>query len=119
MEKIHFSNPHRKKHFEFFREMNHPHFNVTVPVDITAFLERIKDMELSFNFSFVYFITRAANEVREFRWRIRGEDVIEHKTVNPSFTVPTEETDVFSSVLCHTMLMLARLSPKPKRSQNK
>ena len=96
MKNIHFTNPHRKKHFEFFRDMNHPHFNVTVPVDVTAFQEQIKAGGLSFNYTFVYFITRTANEIPEFRWRIRGEDVIEHQKVHPSFTVSTKEADVFS-----------------------
>ena len=96
MKKIEFSNPHRKKHFEFFNAMNHPHFNVTVPVDITEFRSFIKMHGLPFSYSFIYFVSRAANEIRELRWRIRGDDVIEHEAVSPSFTVNNDESDVFS-----------------------
>ena len=96
MKKVEFTNPHRKKHFDFFNAMNHPHFNVTVPVDITEFMASIKTEGLSFSYTFIYFISRAANEIKEFRWRIRGEDVVEHEVVHPSFTVNTDETDVFS-----------------------
>ena len=96
MKKIEFTNPHRKKHFEFFNAMNHPHFNVTVPVDITEFMSVIKAQKLPFSYSFIYFLSRTANEIREFRWRIRGDDVVEHEAVSPSFTVNTDEADVFS-----------------------
>lgn len=96
MKEIEFTNPHRRKHFEFFRTMNHPHFNVTVPIDITKFLSFIGANELSFSHLFIYFISRTANEIKEFRWRIRGDHVVEHEVVNPSFTVNTDQTDVFS-----------------------
>ncbi|NND15569.1 MAG: chloramphenicol acetyltransferase, partial [Eudoraea sp.] len=96
MKKIQFSNPHRKKHFEFFKAMNHPHFNVTVPVDITEFKKYLSENELPFSLSVVYFLSRAANEIAEFRWRIRDDEVVEHEAVHPSYTVSTESADVFS-----------------------
>lgn len=96
MKKINFTNPHRKKHFDFFNAMNHPHFNVTVAVDITEFLSFTKAHQLSFSYAFIYFLSRTANEIREFRWRIRGDDIVEHEVVSPSFTVNTDKTDVFS-----------------------
>ena len=96
MKKVVFENEHRKKHFDFFSGMNHPHFNLTANVDVTAFLTFAKSTKLPINFSLVYVLARAANEIKEFRWRIRGEEIFEHQTVQPSFTVPTDEADVFS-----------------------
>ena len=96
MKKIEFSHPHRRKHFHFFRRMNHPHFNVTVPVEITAFLSRIKDKGYPVNIALVYILSNAANSIPEFRWRIRENEVVEHPVVHPSFTVTNELTDVFS-----------------------
>ncbi len=96
MKKIQFTSPHRKKHFEFFRAMNHPHFNVTAQVDISYLAAYIKDNDLPFSLTMVYFLSRTANEIPEFRWRIRGEDVVEHEAVHPSYTVATESADVFS-----------------------
>lgn len=43
----------------------------------------------------VYIATKTANEIKEFRYRIRGNDVIEHKTVHPSFTIMSQP-EVFS-----------------------
>ena len=96
MKKVEFDNLHRKKHFDFFNGMNHPHFNITANVDITVFTKYAKASELPLTFSLVYLLTRTANDIKEFRWRIRGEEVIEHDSVHPSFTVPTDDTDVFS-----------------------
>ena len=76
--------------------MNHPHFNVTAPIDITNFVAFIKDKHLSFTPAIVYLLARTANEIPQLRWRIRGESVVEHELVHPSFSVPTKEADVFS-----------------------
>lgn len=96
MKTIEFSNPHRKKHFDFFREMNHPHFNVTANVDISKLLPFLKDNKLPINIGMVYFLSYTANKIPEFRWRIRGDEVVEHTLVHPSFTVSTDVADVFS-----------------------
>ncbi len=96
MKTIHFDNPHRKKHFALFNGMNHPHFNITANVDLTNFLKTLKKRELAFTPAMVYLICRAANGIEQFRWRIRGEAVVEHDLVHPSFTVPTKASDVFS-----------------------
>lgn len=96
MKTITFDNPHRKKHFEFFKGMNHPHFGITANVDITALLPYIKANKLRTSTTIVYLISKAANAITEFRWRIRENEIVEHEKVHPSFTVPTQEADVFS-----------------------
>ncbi len=96
MKDITFTNPHRKKHFDFFNGMNHPHFNISANVEITDLLPYLKSQKLPTTPSIVYLIARAANDIPEFRWRIRGEKVVEHQAVHPSFTVPTKEASVFS-----------------------
>lgn len=96
MKKVVFKSAHRKKHFDFFCGMNHPHFNLTANVDVTALIAFTKEKKLPINFSLVYVLSRAANEIKEFRWRIRANEIVEHETVQPSFTVPTDEADVFS-----------------------
>ncbi len=96
MKTITFTNPHRKKHFDFFNGMNHPHFNISANVDITELLPYLKANNLPTTVSIVYLISRAANDIPEFKWRIRDGQVVAHETVQPSFTVPTLESDVFS-----------------------
>lgn len=94
MKKIDLTNPHRRKHFQFFNAMSNPHFNITSPADITG-LREIGDAG-SLNTRIVYLLSRAAHDVPNFRHRIRGDEVVEHEFVHPSFTVPTEESEVFS-----------------------
>lgn len=96
MKFIEFTHPHRRKHFEFFQSMEMPHFSMVAPISVKLITEFIKDHHLHFSGTMVYLISKVANEIAEFRWRIRGNQVVEHDFVHPSFTVSTEEADVFS-----------------------
>lgn len=96
MKAITFTNPHRKKHFDFFNGMNHPHLNITANVDITNLMAFLKTNKVPITPGIVYVISKTANSIPQFRWRIRDNTVVEHETIHPSFTVPTEESEVFS-----------------------
>jgi chloramphenicol O-acetyltransferase type A len=96
MKKIELSDPHRKKHFEMFNGMNHPHFNITARVEISSFLNILKIRNIPFTPAIVYVISRVANEIAAFRQRIRMNSIYEHESVHPSFAVTTEASDVFS-----------------------
>lgn len=96
MKTIVFTDPHRRKHFELFRRMDRPHFSITANVQISAFLRYFRERRIPFTPAVVYCIARAANAIAVFKRRIRGETVVEHEQVHPSFTVPTDVSDVFS-----------------------
>lgn len=85
----------RRNHFRLFSTFNHPHFNMCVNVDVTAFYPFVKLNGYSLTVSMVYVISRASNALPEFRYRIRGDQVIEHEIVNPRFTILVDE-DLFS-----------------------
>jgi chloramphenicol O-acetyltransferase type A len=95
MKFIDMENWNRKKHYNHFKELNYPHFSICGNVDITKFYRYIKENEVPFFISFLYVATKSANNIKEFRFRIREDKVIEHETVNPSFTLMTE-SEVFS-----------------------
>jgi chloramphenicol O-acetyltransferase type A len=94
--KIEFTSLHRKKHFDFFRNMAQPHFNLCASVDISSLLIYSKARNYHFSSSIAYILAKTANDIPQFRQRIRGDELIEHDVVHPSFTVPTYEADVFS-----------------------
>lgn len=96
MKTITIDSPHRRKHFDFFRQMNHPHFSVCAQLDLTPWFDETRRRGLRMTASLVYLLARAANEVPQFRQRIRGQQIVEHERVHPSFAVPTEGCDVFS-----------------------
>ncbi len=93
--------------------MDQPHFNICVPVDITGFPEQVRQGGHNFTAAVAYALSRAANEIPEFRQRIRQDKVVEHTRVHPSFTVSTETSGVFSFCEvdfdpdCHTFLVAA------------
>lgn len=76
----------RKKHYDMFTAMSHPHFSVTSEVDITTFLAWCKEGKRPFYHTMIYAVTQAANRLPEFRQRIRENGVVEHAWVYPSFT---------------------------------
>ena len=85
----------RRNHFRLFSTFNHPHFNMCVNVDVTAFYPFVKRNKYSLTVSMVYVIARASNAIPEFRQRIRGDQVVEHEIVNPGFSILVDK-DLFS-----------------------
>lgn len=85
----------RHKHFKVFNSFDYPHFNLCADIDITKLKDLVKERGLSLHTTLVYILSRTANEYPEFRWRIRGEKIIEHEVVHPSASVMTKG-DLFS-----------------------
>lgn len=81
----------RREHFEFFKAYGYPHFGMSANVDLTYFYPAVKQQGSSLTAAIVYLITRAANAVPEFRYRIREQSVVEHETVHPGFTILVDE----------------------------
>ena len=88
----------RAMHCEVFRNSVQPQYCVTFNVDITNFLSQVKKRRFSFTFSFVYAVTKCANEIEEFRCRfVDGKPAI-FETINTSFTYLNEVTELFKVV---------------------
>lgn len=85
----------RREHFRLFGSFDHPHFGMCANVDVTSFRPYVRHNGYSFTVAVVYVIAWAANALPEFRWRIRGERVVEHEIVHPSFTILIKD-DLFS-----------------------
>jgi len=67
-------------------------------IDLSVFYPFLKKNSLSFTPALVYVLSRAANNIPEFRYRIRNEEVILHEVVHPSITVLTAD-ELFSFCL--------------------
>jgi chloramphenicol O-acetyltransferase type A len=85
----------RRTHFEVFRTWDYPHFNMCANVDLTAFCPFVKQHGISFNVAVVYVLARGANAIPEFRYRIRGEEVVQHEVVHPASTIMAKN-DLFT-----------------------
>ena len=87
----------RREHFEFFSSFDYPHFAMCANVDLTTFRPALKQHGVSFTVAMAHVIARAANAIPEFRYRIRGKEVVEHKVVHPAITILTDaDEDVFT-----------------------
>lgn len=80
----------RRDLFKLFNSFDHPHFGMSANVDLTAFRPAVKQRGYPISLAITYVISRAANAIPEFRYRIRGDDVVEHDVVHPSITVATD-----------------------------
>jgi chloramphenicol O-acetyltransferase type A len=85
----------RREHFRLYNKFDHPHFGMCANVDLTRFYPYIKRHGISFTIATVYIIAKTANEIPEFRYRIRPGVVIEHESVHPSTTILVKE-ELFS-----------------------
>ncbi|MCG8339551.1 MAG: chloramphenicol acetyltransferase [Proteobacteria bacterium] len=95
MRKIKLSTWPRERHFRYFNTFDYPHFSLCSQVDVTNLLSYIKRNKFSLTLSIAYLLARVANELVDFRYRIRGDEVVEHEIVHPSFTV-LGDNDLFS-----------------------
>ena len=76
----------RREHFHFFREYDHPFFNVCVQMDVTG-LRRLPREKAPFFLTYHYLALKAANEVEPFRYRLRGDRVLVHDRIGMGTTI--------------------------------
>ena len=77
----------RREHFLYFKQYEQPFFNVCTEVDVSGVVQFAANERRSFFLGVLYLSLRAAYEVEEFRYRIRGDEVVVHPTVAGGTTV--------------------------------
>ncbi len=95
MRKIDMQTWPRRDHFHTFMTFDHPHFNMCANIDLSKFHPFIKQHNIPFTIAIVYLLTRTANAIPEFRYRIRSGEVVEHELVHPSTTI-LADNDLFT-----------------------
>lgn len=88
----------RAMHCQVFRNSVEPAFCVTLELDITDFLRRIREKQYSFTLALVYAVSRCANEIEEFRYRFVDGKVVLYDRINTAFTWLNRETELFKVV---------------------
>ena len=81
----------RRDHFAYFSGLAYPYVGLTVNVDLTALLRRIKAERLPFFLTVCRCAPRAANGVPELRQRILDGAVVEFDRCRTSHTVALED----------------------------
>lgn len=82
----------RRAHFEFFRDYDQPFFNLCADVDVSGVVAAARDPRApSFFVTTLFHSLAAANEVEEFRYRIREKGVVVYETIDAGSTVLRED----------------------------
>jgi chloramphenicol O-acetyltransferase type A len=105
----------RAIHYRFFKRMDYPHYNICVNLDITHFLQTVKEKQIPFYYAMIFAATYALNEVEAFRYRIRGEQVVLHDKLHPSFTDMSKRSDLFKMVTVDMEDSIESFSRKAKK----
>lgn len=88
----------RAMHCQVFRNSVEPAFCVTLELDITDFLRKVRENNYSLTLALVYAVSRCANEIEEFRYRFVDGNVVLYDRINTAFTWLNRETELFKVV---------------------
>ena len=88
----------RAMHCKIFRNSVEPAFCVTFEVDITNFLSKIKEQNMSFTLAMVYAVCKCANEIEEFRYRFLDDKIVLFDKIDTAFTYLNKDTELFKVV---------------------
>ena len=81
----------RRRHFEIFKNYGDPFFNITAEVEISDLRRRARDRNASLFAASYFLVLKIVNELEEFRYRIRDNDVIVHDIIHGACTVLNED----------------------------
>jgi chloramphenicol O-acetyltransferase type A len=88
----------RAVHCSVFRNCVEPAFCITFELDVTHFLKRVREQDLSFTMALIFSVTKCANEIEEFRYRFVDGNVVLFDRIDTAFTFLNPETELFKVV---------------------
>ncbi|HET9479331.1 MAG TPA: chloramphenicol acetyltransferase [Pyrinomonadaceae bacterium] len=78
----------RRELFEFYRDFDKPYFNICTRLDVTNLLKELHHHpSVSVALTYHYFALKAANEIEQFRYRLRNGRVLVHDVINGGTTL--------------------------------
>lgn len=93
-------NWNRKEHFNFFSEDNgSPLYDITAYLDVIQLYKYAKQKHLSFYYCLIWATTQVINQIEDFRYKIRGRDVILYHHLIPAFTDMKQGSELFNIVV--------------------
>ncbi len=98
MTKVNLETWERKQHYDFFKNLDVPRYLITVNLDVTKFVSKIKARKLSFYLSFMHLAMIEMNKIENLRYRIINDDVFLFEETHPSYTDVIENTELFKFV---------------------
>ncbi len=81
----------RKDHFNFFKNFDEPFYHLNMSVECTTGLNKAKANRNSIFAWYLFNAMKASNEVKEFRYRIEGEEIFEYDVIHASPTIGRDD----------------------------
>lgn len=88
----------RAAHCQIFRGCVEPQYCITLELDISRFLSRIRKKGYPFTFSLIYAAAECANAVEEFRYRFLDGKIVLYDRIDTAFTYLNPKTELFKVV---------------------
>lgn len=110
----------RAMHCMIFRNSVEPAFCVTFELDITNFLNKIREKNYSFTIAMVYAVCKCANRIEEFRYRFLDGKIVLFDKIDTAFTYLNKDTELFKVVnvpMQDTMEEYVELASKTAKEQ--
>lgn len=114
----------RAEAYYIFKNFEQPYTNLCTDIDITNFMRFIRENDYYFFAALLYYITKAANALSEFRCRLEGDTPVIWNRINANYTLMqdsgamgnnyTEYTDDFKEFYCNVLKDLAQAKQSGK-----
>jgi chloramphenicol O-acetyltransferase type A len=87
MKLVDVENWNRKEIYEYFKDFADPFFNLTANLDVTELYHFCKKHDLSFSLANLFYSLQTVNEIREFRIRLKGDQLVEFEKIHATMTI--------------------------------
>ena len=81
----------RYKQYEFFSKYDNPFFNLCSTIDVTTLLKQCNKYQESFSTAMLFASIDTANEIKEFKYRLKNKGVVEYKTIYAGSTILNDD----------------------------
>lgn len=87
MKLVDVENWNRKEIHKYFKNYHDPFFNMTANLDATGLYRFCKEKNLSFALANLFYSLQTVNEIREFRIRLKDDQLVEFDTIHATMTI--------------------------------
>jgi chloramphenicol O-acetyltransferase type A len=84
-------NWNRKEHFVFFNQFDEPFFGIVAEIDCTNAYQITKNNSIPFSLYCHYQAITAVNQIEEFRYRIKNDELIIFDTIHVTTTIGRDD----------------------------
>lgn len=77
----------RLSQYKFFKKYDNPFFNICSTLDVTELVKKVKASQYTFSVSMLYASIHTANQIKEFKYRIKDDGVVVCDTIYAGSTV--------------------------------